>query len=266
MLPTPGGGRGGNHRYGGGMGGGGGSGIYSSKQYRYLKRLCCVQWRQMDFEMAAWQMLYLCIAPKKVYRSLYYHKQTKNQWARDDPAFLVLLAGWLLVSSIGYCIYFGATFSKFVTFFLWVVLVDCIAVGLLVGTLCWALANKYLISKSVHSVEQKVELQYAFDVHCNSFFPLLLILHVLQLILMPIVSKDYFISTFLGNTLYLVAIGYYNYITFLGYSALPFLEKTVIFLYPILLFFAVYLVSTLIGWNICLSIVRFYGFGYAVGH
>lgn len=32
-------------------------------------------------------------------------------------------------------------------------------------------------------VDQNVELGYAFDVHCNAFFPLLTILHVLQLIL-----------------------------------------------------------------------------------
>jgi hypothetical protein len=45
----------------------------------------------MDFEVALWQMLYLCISPVKVYRSVYYHKQTRNRWARDDPAFVVLL-------------------------------------------------------------------------------------------------------------------------------------------------------------------------------
>ena len=32
-------------------------------------------------------------------------------------------------------------------------------------------------------VDQNVELGYAFDVHCNAFFPLLTILHVLQIVL-----------------------------------------------------------------------------------
>jgi hypothetical protein len=49
----------------------------------------------MDFEFAAWQMLYLFTSPQRVYRNFHYRKQTKDQWARDDPAFLVLLSIWL---------------------------------------------------------------------------------------------------------------------------------------------------------------------------
>ena len=44
---------------------------------------------QMDLESASWQMVTLCIDPKRVYKQTTYHKQTKNQWARDDPAFTV---------------------------------------------------------------------------------------------------------------------------------------------------------------------------------
>jgi hypothetical protein len=36
-----------------------------------------------------------------------YRKKTKLQFARDDPAFLVLLAAWLLVSSVGFAIVLG---------------------------------------------------------------------------------------------------------------------------------------------------------------
>ena len=43
----------------------------------------------MDLESASWQMVTLCIDPKRVYKQTTYHKQTKNQWARDDPAFTV---------------------------------------------------------------------------------------------------------------------------------------------------------------------------------
>ena len=43
----------------------------------------------------------LCLDPKRVYKNTSYHKQTKNQWARDDPAFIVLQAGvcemWMCV-------------------------------------------------------------------------------------------------------------------------------------------------------------------------
>ena len=70
----------------------------------------------------------------------------------------------------------------------------------------------------VHSVDQSVEWAYAFDVHCNSFFPLFLITYVLQLIFLSIVTRDAWISLFLGNTMYFLAASYYTYITFLGYS------------------------------------------------
>ena len=44
----------------------------------------------MDFEFALWQAVYLIVNPQVVYRNFHYRKQTKNQYARDDPAFLVL--------------------------------------------------------------------------------------------------------------------------------------------------------------------------------
>lgn len=31
--------------------------------------------KQMDFEMAVWEMTHLLIAPKKVFKSIYYHKR-----------------------------------------------------------------------------------------------------------------------------------------------------------------------------------------------
>lgn len=64
-----------------------------AKRYKYLRRL--FHFQQMDFEFAMWQMLYLFTSPQKVYRNFHYRKQTKDQWARDDPAFLVLLSIWL---------------------------------------------------------------------------------------------------------------------------------------------------------------------------
>ena len=40
---------------------------------RFFKRL--FKFPQMDFEMAIWEMINLIIAPKKVFRSIYYHVQ-----------------------------------------------------------------------------------------------------------------------------------------------------------------------------------------------
>ncbi len=66
--------------------------------------------------------------------------------------------------------------------------------------------------------EVDVEWGFAFDVHLNAFFPLLVILHFVQLFFYHLViSREVFLATLFGNTLWLVALGYYIYITFLGY-------------------------------------------------
>lgn len=47
---------------------------------------------QMDFEMAIWEMTSLLIAPKKVFRSIYYHVIT-------PPAVCIFLADGLLLET-----------------------------------------------------------------------------------------------------------------------------------------------------------------------
>ncbi|KAI9829600.1 MAG: hypothetical protein M1819_006105 [Sarea resinae] len=66
---------------------------------------------------------------------------------------------------------------------------------------------------------------------------------------MPLIARDYWISLFLGNTLYLIAFSYYAVITFLGYNALPFLHHTELLLSPILVFAVLWFV-TLFGFNL----------------
>lgn len=44
-----------------------------SKIHRYVRRL--FKFQQMDFEFAIWQMVYLFIAPQKVYRNFNYRKR-----------------------------------------------------------------------------------------------------------------------------------------------------------------------------------------------
>jgi hypothetical protein len=48
----------------------------AAKRYKYLRRL--IKFQQMDFEFALWQMLYLFIAPQKVYRNFHYRKRKKD--------------------------------------------------------------------------------------------------------------------------------------------------------------------------------------------
>lgn len=44
----------------------------TTKTSKYLRRL--IKFRQMDFEYAFWQMIYLFVAPQKVYRNFGYRK------------------------------------------------------------------------------------------------------------------------------------------------------------------------------------------------
>ena len=151
-------------------------------------------------------------------------------------------------------------------------------------------SNRYLREQIAHSVEQSVEWAYCFDVHCNAFFPLLMLLHVLQLFLIKgvmqldavwplivslVVSQEWFVSTVAANTLWLVAISYYIYVTFRGYSgtwfgfifdkfttiaALPFLKHTEVFLYPILPIVLSYVLAIVFRWNVSMAVFRYYGF------
>jgi hypothetical protein len=59
---------------------------------------------------------------------------------------------------------------------------------------------------------------YAFDVHCNSYFPLFVMLYVVQFALCPVLLASGFLPTVLSNLLYGVALSYYHYTQFLGYN------------------------------------------------
>ncbi|XP_065341393.1 protein unc-50 homolog [Cloeon dipterum] len=227
----------------------------AAKRYKYLRRI--LRFEQMDFEFAFWQMIYLFVSPQKVYRNFHYRKQTKAQFARDDPAFLVLLALWLLISSIGFAVVLRLGVLGFLKFFLYVVLVDCIGVGLVVATALWYVTNRWLLKPACR--DQDVEWGYAFDVHLNAFFPVLFILHVVLLLFYHVfIAQPWFVSLFFGNTLYLLAVGYYIYITFLGYNCLPILQGTKALLYPLtgLIFF--YVCSLALTMNVSTAVMNFY--------
>ena len=227
----------------------------------YLRRSLRVS--QMDFESASWQMVTLCFDPKRVYKQTTYHKQTKNQWARDDPAFTVLCLIFLLVSAVAYTVAFRAPFpGTFLRIVLGAVLFDFVIMGSILATATWAIANKYLRVRALHSVDQEVEWMYAFDIHCNSFFPLFLMVYVLQFFLLPFLLNGGILATLVSNTLFLAAAAYYHYITFLGYSALPFLENSVYFLYPVGAYILAYILLLIANVN-CTALALSLYFGHS---
>ncbi|KAI5286966.1 hypothetical protein KEM52_001806, partial [Ascosphaera acerosa] len=65
---------------------------------RFVKRL--LKFPQMDFEMAIWEMTTLLVAPKKVFKSMYYH--TKSTWHRPDPSFAYLLSFFMLLTALAW--------------------------------------------------------------------------------------------------------------------------------------------------------------------
>jgi len=191
-----------------------------------------IQYAQMDIDYTFAQMIYLCLAPRKVYQLTSYRKQTKNQWARDDPAFIVVLILFLVVASISYGVALqvrGVAFLRILGFFIGL---HFLLEGAIIATFSSFISNKYLRVQSFHGVEQRMEWMYAFDIHCNSFFPLFLVLYVIHYFFLPFLIQPTLAAAVVSNVLYAVALCYYSYITSLGYSTLPFLERTEVFLYP----------------------------------
>lgn len=166
----------------------------------------------------------------------------------------------MAISSLGYAIAFHKSVGGFFKGILYSVIVDFGLVGVLAATLGWYLANQYLLVENAgsHTTDQKVEWLYAFDVHCNSFFPLFIILYVVQYFFLLLFMRDGFVFTLLANAAYTIAVGYYFYVTFLGYDVLPFLQHTTVFLYPIAGVALTFLITSLVKFNICRFVMKSY--------
>ena len=61
-----------------------------------------------------------------------------------------------------------------------------------------------------------------------------------------------------GNTLWLIALSYYIYITFLGYSSLNILSRTNYFLAPLTILAMMYILTLGLNWNLSRSLMDFY--------
>ena len=144
---------------------------------------------------------------------------------------------------------------------LYMVFIDFLAVGVLIATIGWVLASRFLKQSrrtgGEIGGEGELEWAYCFDIHCNSFLLIWLCLYVIQFILLPVLTRTNWISLFIGNTLYLIALTYYFYITFLGYSNMPFLEHSELLLLPIVIIFIMYIIS-LFGFNMAATMVKLY--------
>lgn len=193
----------------------------------------------LNFEEAAWELFYTVVSPRKMYKSQYFRQQTRNKWAREDPSFVLLLCALLSFSALIWGLTFSPTYGGVFRLIFYMLIVDFLLVGVAMSTATYFLVNKYGRKADPHS-GTPLEWAYCFDVHCNAFVLIYLWLYVVQYLLLPLVSRRNFFSIFLGNTLYFVAVSHYFVITFLGYSMLPFLKNTQLFLAPIGVAFVVY--------------------------
>lgn len=148
----------------------------ANRPWQYMQRLTDV--RQMDIQAALDQMKQLISTrPAVVYKTSYYRKQTKNHWARDDPAFCAMQIVFLVIAGIAYAVAFRISLAGTVSFLLYTVLWNWLGAGLVIATVCREVANRQLVvQQSTSHVRQQVEWLYAFDIHCNSFFPVFVLL------------------------------------------------------------------------------------------
>jgi hypothetical protein len=243
--------------------GGSSGGGATTNPAQYLSRLTDVQ--QMDIQSALDQMKsLLSTRPQLVYKTAYYRKQTKNHWARDDPAFVALQAVFLLIACIAYAVSFRISVTDTISFLLYNVLWNWLGMGFILASLCREIANRHLtLHQSNSHVRQQVEWLYAFDIHCNAFFPVFVVLYGIQFFLLPFVLAEGLFALLLANTLYAAALSWYWYITHLGYRTLPFLSNTEVFLFPIAAIVLLYTVMIVghffgFGWNAARVMTRFY--------
>lgn len=224
----------------------------------YLGRLLTPA--QMELDYACSQMVQLCVSPATVFKMTAWRKQTKNQWARDDPGFVFVLLLLTFVSSLAYGVAFhawdhgiwGFTRSALHGTF------QVVGFGSAMATWGWYVSNTYLRVRSGHTVEQRVEWLYAFDIHCNAFFPFFIVAHVAQFFLLPLLLREGWVAAFGANALYGGALSLYVYITFLGYTSMPFLKNTHVFIYPLYALSALLLLLTLFEYNMSHIVMAFY--------
>jgi hypothetical protein len=218
--------------------------------FNYLRRMFSPS--QMDFEYTCRQMVDLIFSPSKVYDLSKYRKRTRNQWARDDPAFIVLLFLFMFVSAVAYGIAFEMTSVGEYGLLMFYTFVQVFVVGSAVATLTSTVANsKMRIVGDAHSVDQHVEWLYAFDIHANALFPTFLLLSLGQYVLLPFLLSPTYAACLFANSLYALAGLIYVYITHLGYRSMPFLRNSQIFLMPAGVVLVSCLLLTILDLNLC---------------
>jgi hypothetical protein len=195
---------------------------------RFLRRL--LRPSSLDFETAIWEIFHLVVHPHKMFRAHAYRLQGQASYARDDPAFLVLLTGFLALSAVAWGLAYSPSVWDICKLVVYMVVVDFYLIGVVVLSVGYFVTNKWLTGPEsgagvLGSAPHHVDWAFCFDTHCNAFVTVWVLLYVVQFLLLPLINVERsFVALFLGNTLYFAALGYYFVIAFYGYNCLPFLS------------------------------------------
>lgn len=105
------------------------------------------QWRNLDMELALFQLRLLCWNPAGVYKLAQMHKQTKNRWSRDDPTFALLVCAAATVSAIIWGIVFAQT-NPLVYFAMCIAFATKFMVAaIVIASITWHVTNKFLMGQ-----------------------------------------------------------------------------------------------------------------------
>ena len=114
-------------------------------------------------------------------------KQIKNQWHRDDPCLTSVNVAFLCLCAFLICLSYPRGFSLGSLLLEWVVtsltfvVLHYILFGVGMATASRFITHRYLSdsesgNNTLHAPSggHQVEPMYAFDIHCNGFFPFIL--------------------------------------------------------------------------------------------
>ena len=177
----------------------------SRKLNEYLFKMA--RYRHMDFELARFIMIKSILSPKQLYMHTKRSKQIKNQWHRDDPCLTSVNILFLVLCAFLICLSSPRGFSLGSLLFEWIITSFCFIVihfllwGVVMASLMRFIAHKYLKNEDtkLHSPQggHQVEPMYAFDMHCNGFFPIILFFYfgnvstvLFKVSALPVVTDD----------------------------------------------------------------------------
>ncbi|KAI0989425.1 hypothetical protein GJ496_010142, partial [Pomphorhynchus laevis] len=136
------------------------------KLKQFMNRL--FRLNHMDFQYASWQATHLFFAPQKVFRSFQYRKRVKNQWARDDPAFILILAAVFISITLIRLFWVNPYDVTVNVKQLFRELIFILIGGTIASTLLlWSILNRYFVPNP--GMAPDVEKAFCLDLHVSAF-------------------------------------------------------------------------------------------------